>query len=104
MKLRKTQLFYLVNKSTEAFCHTRLVRDEKLEEVPVSSFFRADNYTDVMENLHSVRHFMSLSNKHNYKSLTKGPTASLLLCIKNILNQSVKCLDSLTMAALSFTK
>ena len=38
---------------------------------------------------------MSVSNKHNYETFTKSPAASLLLCIKNILNHSSgKCLDS----------
>ena len=48
---------------------------------------------------------MSISNKYNCKTFTKSPAASLLLCIKNILNYlSGKCLDSLTVAGLSFTK
>ena len=51
---------------------------------------------------------MSISNRHNYKTVTKllkSPPASLLDCIENILNHlSGKCCDSLTMAALSFTK
>ena len=39
---------------------------------------------------------MSLSDKHNYKTFTKGPSASLLHCMENILNHlSVKCRDSL---------
>ena len=46
---------------------------------------------------------MSISNKRNYKTFTKGPPASLLHCIENILNHfSGKCFDYLTMAALSF--
>ena len=48
---------------------------------------------------------MSISNKQNYKTFTKSPPASLLHCIKNILiHSSGKRHDSLTMAALSFTK
>ena len=48
---------------------------------------------------------MSISNEHNYKTLKKSPPASLLHCIENILSHSSgKCRDSLTMAALSFTK
>ena len=48
---------------------------------------------------------MSATNKHNYKTIAKSPPASLSHCIENILNHSSgKCLDSLTMAALSFTK
>ena len=48
---------------------------------------------------------MSIINKHNYKTFTKSPPASSLHHIKNILNHSSgKCRDSLTMAALSFTK
>ena len=48
---------------------------------------------------------MYVSNKHNYKTFTKSPPASLVHCIENILNHSSgKCGDSLTMAALSFTQ
>ena len=48
---------------------------------------------------------MSISNKTNYKTFTKSHLASLLHCIKNILNHSSgKCHDSLTMAALNLTK
>ena len=48
---------------------------------------------------------MSMSNKHNNKTFTKSPPASLLHHIENNLNHSSgKCLDSLTMAALTFTK
>ena len=48
---------------------------------------------------------MSARNKHNYKTFTKSHPASLLHCTKNILNHSPgKCRDSLTMAALNFTK
>ena len=47
---------------------------------------------------------MSLSNKHNYKTFSKSPPASLLHCIGNILSHSSgKWRDFLTMAALSFT-
>ena len=47
---------------------------------------------------------MSISNKHNYKTFSKSPPASLLHCIRNILSHSSgKCRDSLTMAALSLT-
>ena len=46
---------------------------------------------------------MSLSNKHNYKTFSKSPPASLLRCIKYISSHSSgKWRDSLTMAALSF--
>ena len=52
----------------------------------------------------SVRHLCK-SNKHNYKTFTKSPPASLLHCIQNILNHSSgKCCDSLTVVALSFAK
>ena len=49
---------------------------------------------------------MSISNKQGYKTKSsKIQVVSLLHCIKNILNHlSGKCHDSLTMAALSFTK
>ena len=47
---------------------------------------------------------MSISNKHNNKTFSERPPASLLHCIGNILNHSSgKWRDSLTMAALSFT-
>ena len=47
----------------------------------------------------------SISNNHNCKTFSKSPTASLLHCIGNILSHSSgKWRDSLTMAALSFTK
>ena len=46
---------------------------------------------------------MSISNKHNYKTFSKSPPASLLHCIKNILSHSPgKRCDSLTMTAPSF--
>ena len=46
----------------------------------------------------------SISNKHNHKTLSESPTASLLHCIGNIFSHSSgKWRDSLTMAALSFT-
>ena len=48
---------------------------------------------------------MSISNEHSYKMFTKSLPASLLHCIEKILSHSFgKCRDSLTMAALSFTK
>ena len=79
-----------------------LVRDEKLREVSVS-YFRADNYT-MLSRIFSEA-LMSISNKHNYKTFTKSPPGSLSHCIENVLNHSSrKCSDSLTMAALSFTK
>ena len=47
---------------------------------------------------------MSMSNKHNCKTLSKSRTASLLHCIGNILSHSSgKWRDPLIMAALSFT-
>ena len=48
---------------------------------------------------------MSLSVKYNYKTFTKSPPASLLLCIANIFNHSSgKFCSFVTMAALSFPK
>ena len=48
---------------------------------------------------------MSIYIKHNYKTVTTSSPPSLLHCMENILNSSSgKCRDSLTMAALSFTK
>ena len=47
---------------------------------------------------------MSISNKRDYKTFSKSPTASLLHSIGNILSYlSGKWRDSLTMAALTFT-
>ena len=47
---------------------------------------------------------MSISNKHNHKTFSKSPPASLLHCIGSILSHSSeKWRDSLTMAALSFS-
>ena len=47
----------------------------------------------------------SINNKHNCKTFAKSLPASLLQCIGSILNHSPgKCRDSLTIAALSFTK
>ena len=46
----------------------------------------------------------SISNKHNYKTFSKSPPASLIHCIGNILSHSSgKSRDSLTMDALSCT-
>ena len=46
----------------------------------------------------------SINNRHNYKTFSKSPPASLSHCIENILSHSSgKCRDSLTMAALKFT-
>ena len=47
----------------------------------------------------------SISDKHNSKTFTKNPPASLLHCIETILNHSSgKSPDPLTIAALSFAK
>ena len=47
---------------------------------------------------------MYVSSKHNYKTFSKSPPASLIHCIENVLSHSSgKWRDSLTMAALSFT-
>ena len=47
--------------------------------------------------------FMFISNKHNYKTFSRNPPASLIYCIGNILSHSSgKWHDSLLMAALSF--
>ena len=49
MNLKETQLFYLVSSKRSLLLYHRLVRDENLKEVLVSSFFRADNYTAAKE-------------------------------------------------------
>ena len=47
---------------------------------------------------------MSISNKHNYKTFSESPPASLVRRIENILSHSSgKCHDSLTIADMSFT-
>ena len=47
---------------------------------------------------------MSISNKHNHKTFSKSPPASLIHCIGNILSHSSgKWHDSLTVAALSIS-
>ena len=47
---------------------------------------------------------MSVSNKHNHKTFSKSPPASLIHSIGNILSYSSgNWRDSLTMAALSLT-
>ena len=47
----------------------------------------------------------SVSDKHSHETATKSPPASLLHYIENNFNHSSgKCHDSMTMAALSFTK
>ena len=46
----------------------------------------------------------SISDKHNYKTFSKSPPASLVHCIENILgNSSGKCRDSQTTADMSCT-
>ena len=94
MKLRKTQLFYLM--------YQGLVRDEKLRELSVSYFFVLS--ITLMLSRISSEALTSISNKHNHKTFSKSPPASLIHCIGNILSHSSwKWGDSLTMAALSFT-
>ena len=84
--------------------YQRLVRGEKLEEVSASDFFVLI-ITLMLSKLFGEALYISISNKHSYKTFTKSPPASLLHCIKNVLNHSSgKCRDSLKMAALSFTK
>ena len=47
---------------------------------------------------------MFISDRHNLRTFTKSPPASLIHCIGNILSHSSeKWRDSLTIAALSFT-
>ena len=49
MNLKETQLFYLVSKQKNFLLYQRLVKDEKLIEVLVSSFLQADNYAVAKE-------------------------------------------------------
>ena len=47
---------------------------------------------------------MYIISKHNYKTFSKSPPASLVHCIENVLSRSSgKCRDSLAIADLSFT-
>ena len=83
--------------------YQRPVRDEKLREVSVSYFFALIN-TPVLSRIFSQA-LLSISNQHNYKTFTKHFPAFLLHYIENILNHSSgKCLDSLTISVVSFTK
>ena len=107
VNLKKTQLLYLVNKFTKPYekpkAYQRLVRDEKLREGSVPCFFVLIITLMLWRNISEA--FMSISKKHNHKTFTRNPPASLLHCIENILNRSSgKCRDSLIMAALIFTK
>ena len=81
-----------------------LVRDEKLREVSVSYiFFFVRRITLILSRI-STEPLMSISNKHNYKTFSESPHASLIHCVGNILSHSSgNWRDSLTMAALSFT-
>ena len=102
MKLKKTQLFYLVIKLIKPSLYHGLVRDEKLREASVS-YFLVRRITLLLSRI-SSEPLMSLGNKHNYKTFPKSPPASLLHCIGNILSRSSgKWRDSLTMVPLSFT-
>ena len=89
MKLKKTQLFYLVIKLMKPFA----VRDEKLRELFVS-YFSVLIITLMLSKIFAEA--LSLNDKHNHKTFTKSPPASLWHCIENILNHlSGKCRDSL---------
>ena len=96
-------LSYQVN---EAFpCTKVLYEKRKLREVSVSKFFLLIITLMLSRIVSDCTYKMSVSNKHNYKTFTKSPPSSSLHCIENILNHSSgKCHDSLTMAALRFTK
>ena len=67
-------LSYQVN---EAFCCTKgLYEIEKLREVSVSYFF-VRRITLMLSRISSEL-LMSITNKHNYKTFSECPTASLL--------------------------
>ena len=102
MKLKTRQLFYLVIKLMKPFAVPRACNDEKLREVSLSYFFV--RRIILMLSRISSEQLMSISNKHNYKTFSKSPPASLLHYIGNSLRHSSgKWRNSLTMAALSFT-
>ena len=95
VNLKETQLFYLVIKLMKHFTVPRTCTGWKTKTGIGIIFCRAENYTDYRE--FSVRHLKSISNKDNYKTFLKGPPASLLHCIENILSHSSgKCHDSPT--------
>ena len=77
------------------FVYEGLVRDEKLRELSVSYFFVL-RITPMLSRIFSEP-LMFISNKHSYKTFSKGPPENILS------HSSGRCPDSLTMAALSFT-
>ena len=76
--------------STRSPRHT--VRGEKLRELSVPYFF-VWRITLMLSRIFSEP-LMSISNKHNYKTLSKSPPPSLLQCIRNILSHSSGTLSS----------
>ena len=101
--IKKDTIVLFCYQVNEAFCCTKgLVRDEKLREV-LSSYFFLWRITLILSRI-SSEPLMSISCKHNYKTFSEGPPASLLHFIGNVLSHSSgKLHDYLTMAALSFT-
>ena len=92
MKLKKTQLFYLAIKLMKPFAVPR-----------ACTKWKTKRGTLVFSRI-SSEPLESISNKHNCKTFSKSPTASLSHCIGNIFSHSSgKWSDSLIMAALSFT-
>ena len=83
MTLKETQLFYLFIKLTKPFA----VQDEELREVSVS-YFLVLIIALMLSKIFS-QPLMSISNRHNYKTFTKRPLASLLHCIENILRSGL---------------
>ena len=80
-----------------------LIWDEKLKEVSVS-YFSVLRITLMLSRIFGEPLMSILSNKHNHKTLSKSPPASLVHCIENILSHSSgKCRGSLTIADLSST-
>ena len=65
LKLKKTQLFYLVIKLMKHFASTKGLYEIRTKRAISTIFFRTKNYTDVIENFNEP--LMSISDKHNYK-------------------------------------
>ena len=57
--------------------YQRLVRDEKTKRGIGITFFRADKYTNVIENFQSGTSVYNINNKHSYKTFTKNPPVTL---------------------------
>ena len=102
-EIEKDTIVLLSYQVNEAFCCTKGLYEMKTKERSRKPIFVLI-ITLMLSRIFSEA-LTSISNKHKYTTFTKSPPASLLHCIEYILNHSSgKCRDSLTTAALSFTK